>query len=77
MSVPLALSIAISIRVGNLLGAGDPQRARRAARAVCLLTAVLMAAIAGPRPSALPPPRAPRPPAGASRLRAGLDGGQP
>ena len=27
MSVPLALSIAISIRVGNLLGAGDPQRA--------------------------------------------------
>jgi len=47
MSVPLALSIAVSIRVGNLLGAGQPVRARHSSRVACLLIALVMAVIAG------------------------------
>lgn len=46
MSFPLALSIAVSIRVGQLLGAGDYEQAQVAARVTVILTVVFMATIA-------------------------------
>lgn len=47
MSVPLALSIAVSIRVGNLLGAGQPRRARHSSLIACFLITIFMALLSG------------------------------
>ena len=46
MSFPLALSIAVSIRVGHLLGAGDHLQAQVAARVTILLTLLFMGTLA-------------------------------
>ena len=46
MSFPLALSIAVSIRVGHLLGSGDYRQAQVAMRATVMLTTCFMVMIA-------------------------------